>query len=102
MKLTDTVIELMFELSNIEGVQHFEGDATLLRNSLLKLFNTTDNPDAHEIIIDIMSEAGYPWFASIAKKNERVASDIPEVTVGPRIMSDTEFMDLLPANGRIH
>ena len=41
MKLTETVIELMFELSNIEGVKHFEGDATLLRNSLLKLFNTT-------------------------------------------------------------
>jgi len=102
MKLTDTVIELMFELSNIEGVQHFDGDTTLLRNSLLKLFNTTDNPDAHEIIIDIMSEAGYPWFANIAKNNEEAVSDISEVTVGTRIMSDSEFMDLLPANGRIH
>lgn len=104
MKLTETVIELMFELSNIEGVKHFEGDATLLRNSLLKLFNTTDNPDAHEIIIDIMSEAGYPWFASIAKRksNDRVTHDISEVVIGPRVMSDTEFMDLLPANGRIH
>ena len=107
MKLTETVIELMFELSNIEGVKHFEGDATLLRNSLLKLFKTTDNPDAHEIIIDIISEAGYPWFANIAqpKNNDRLVHDtsevVSELVVRPRVMSDSEFLDLLPANGRI-
>ncbi len=109
MKLTETVMELMFELSNIEGDIHSEylhGDGNLLRDNLLKLFNTTTNPASHDIIIDIMSEAGYPWFGKLARSHDQ---DIRAIAKMPaqnddlnRIMSDDDFMDLLPANGHIH
>ncbi len=108
MKLTETVIELMFELSNIEGDRHSQflhGDGNLLRNNLLKLFKATENPESHDIIIDIMSEAGYPWFGKLARSNReevRTVIEMPVQNDDSKIMSDDDFMDLLPANGRIH
>lgn len=109
MKLTESVIELMFELSTIEGDSHSEflhGDGTVLRNNLLKLFKATENPESHEIIIDIMSEAGYPWFGKLARSNNsdvRAVADMPAQNDDyDRIMSDDEFMELLPANGHLH
>ncbi len=109
MKLTQTVIELMFELSTIEGDQHSEfldGEGQILRNNLLELFQKTDNPESHDIIIDIMSEAGYPWFGKLARSQDdsiRAVANMPAQNDGTdRIMSDDEFMELLPANGRIH
>lgn len=109
MKLTEAVIELMFELSTIEGDKHSEflhGDGQILRNNLLKLFRTTENPESHEIIIDIMSEAGYPWFGKLARVKDRTTRTIADIPVEDdgvsRIMSDDEFMELLPANGHLH
>ncbi|GAA6137588.1 hypothetical protein NBRC116583_13350 [Arenicella sp. 4NH20-0111] len=107
MKLSETVIELMFELSNLEGEKHsgfLHGEGSILRNNLLKLFEVTDNPESQEIIIDIMSEAGYPWFNKLAKpKRDLAKQNSMESTVEtPRIMSDDDFMSLLPANGQLH
>ncbi|MBX2847201.1 MAG: hypothetical protein KTR16_02685 [Acidiferrobacterales bacterium] len=109
MKLTETVIELMFELSVIEGEKHSEyldGEGNALRNNLLKLFKKTDNPESHDIIIDIMSEAGYPWFGKLARSSttetESVADLVAKSNSEDRIMSDDEFMDIIPINGHIH
>ena len=108
MKLTETVIELMFELSNIEGDAHSEylhGDGNMLRNNLLKLFNTTENPESHEIIIDILSEAGYPWFGKLARSEDDTIQAVAGMSAqkdGHGIMSDDDFMELLPANGHLH
>jgi len=112
MKLNETVIELMFELSNLEGDEHshfLHGDGNLLRNNLLKLFKMTENPESHEIIIDIMSEAGYPWFGKLARSSDEHLLTVAELELpaqsesgAERIMSDDDFMDLLPANGHIH
>ncbi|MCH2190623.1 MAG: hypothetical protein MK188_06855 [Gammaproteobacteria bacterium] len=101
MKLTETVLELMFELSTIEGVNHFDGNEVDLRNKLLKLFNATRNRAAHDIIIEIMNEAGYPWFATIARAEE-FRSPSSWSLEHNKTMSDDEFMDLMPANGRFH
>jgi len=101
MKLTETVIELMFELSNIEGFKHFDSNEVDLRNNLLKLFNATNNPAAHDIIIEIMNEAGYPWFGTIARAEEMVTPASWSLEAN-KVMSDDEFMDLIPANGRLH
>lgn len=100
MKLSETVIELMFELSNLEGEKHskfLHGEGAILRNNLLKLFEVTENPESQDIIIDIMSEAGYPWFNKLARPS-RTLADVGE----PRIMSDDDFINLLPANGQLH
>ncbi len=107
MKLTEAVIELMFELSSIEGDKHSEflnGDGQILRNNLLKLFRATENPESHDIIIDIMSEAGYPWFGKLALVESENAHAIADMSVenDDRIMSDDELMELLPANGHLH
>lgn len=108
MKLTETVIELMFELSNIEGEKHSEflyGDGKILRNNLLKLFNKTENPESQDIIINILNEAGYPWFGKLAHNEShtiRAIVDQNALNDDVRIMTDDEFMELLPANGRLH
>lgn len=110
MKLTNNVIELMFELSSIEGVKnahYLNGEGVDLRNNLLKLFNDTSNPAAQDIIINIMDEAGYDWFGEIARSEEVFKSN--SVSTSERfyessneLMTEDEFMDLIPANGRIH
>ncbi len=108
MKLTETVIELMFELSNLEGeknAHYLDGDRYALRNNLIKLFKVTDNPVSHELIIDIMNEAGYPWFGKLArseKERVRAIATMPAQNDGQQLLSDDEFMDLLPINGQIH
>lgn len=109
MKLTETVIDLMFELSSIEGEEYSQllhGEGKILRNNLLRLFKVTENPTSHEIIIDIMSEAGYPWFGKLARSNREEVRAIADMASQNddvnKIMSDDDFMDLLPANGHIH
>ncbi len=109
MKLTETVIELMFELSSIEGEEYSQllhGEGKVLRNNLLKLFKVTENPASHDIIIDIMSEAGYPWFGKLARSNREEVRAVAAMEAQnddlTKIMTDDEFMDLLPANGHLH
>lgn len=108
MKLTQQVIELMFELSNIDGVdtsRYLDSQVEDLRSNLLSLFNTTENTEAHEIIINIFSEAGCPWFGTIARDQGFVYEELCNVSdalENGNLMSDDAFMELLPANGHIH
>ncbi len=108
MKLNETVMELIFELSVIEGVsngRYLDGEGTTLRNNLLKLFNSTSNPAAHNLIINIMNEAGYPWFERVAKPQSDIAASETSQSfdsAGGKTLSEDEFLELLPANGRIH
>ena len=109
MKLTQNVIELMFELSAIEGIDHnkyLRGQGDSLRKNLLSLFKNTENAEAHEIIINIFSEAGCPWFGTIARDNSFAYEELslePKVVLEEgKLMSDEAFIELLPANGHIH
>ncbi|MCH2190625.1 MAG: hypothetical protein MK188_06865 [Gammaproteobacteria bacterium] len=108
MKLTQQVIELMFELSSIDGIdsnKYLNSNGDQLRSNLLNLFNTTENTQAHEIIINIFSEAGCPWFGTIARGEGFAYEElvkVAEIQEEGKLMSDDAFMELLPANGRIH
>lgn len=109
MKLTETVIELMFELSDIEfphNAHYLCGDGAKLIDNLLTLFNETKNPATHEIIIDIMNEAGHPFLGhdeETIDENINAASNLISAYKCPdQLMSDDQFLDLLPANSYFH
>ncbi len=107
MKLTSTITDLLFDLSELEtpsNTQFLIGDGTVLRNNLLKLYRATKNNDSHELIIKIMSEAGYPWFAKLARSANRIMFDsAPEAANSDDyLMSEEEFLELIPANGHFH
>ncbi len=110
MKLTQNVLDLMFELSCIEGESHsmyLSDEGSGLRENLLELFQRTSNPESHEIIIDIMSEAGYPWFGSLFKMGDSYICDTEVASLvssnkRSQLMSDDDFMELIPANGHFH
>lgn len=113
MKLNARITDLLFNLSELEApsnVQFLLGEGTLLRNNLLKLYRATQNGDSHKLIIKIMAEAGYPWFAKLAQAPNsapvRSAGDKhPQSDTHAKteyLMSEDEFMELLPANGHFH
>ena len=51
-----------------------------------------------------MTEAGYPLFDRLATVGEHTLGDIPLKKTGNegKVMSDEDFLDLLPANGHFH
>lgn len=112
MKLTQTITSLLFGLSEVETAENAQlliGDGTNLRNNLLKLYRATENSESQALIIDIMSEAGYPWFAKLANANKtaehecvQLASSNDDYVMDDCIMSEEEFMELIPANGHFH
>ncbi len=109
MKLTETVIQLMFELSNVDGIDHsayLDGTGDALRSNLIKLYSDSDNANAHDLIVEIMEEAGYPWFRTMVRPAKAVVRsnsyNSTESISEDKLMSDNEFMDLLPINGHIH
>jgi len=107
MKLTTRITDLLFNLSDLEAssnAQFLIGDGPVLRDNLLRLYRATSNSDSHEIIIEIMSEAGYPWFAKLARSANKVLFDeAPKAAnVSEYRLSEEEFMELIPANGHFH
>ncbi len=109
MKLTRNVLNLMFELSNIEGESnsgYLCGEGSVLRNNLLELFKITTNPESHGIIIDIMSEAGYPWFGDLIEMGDCYIRDAAALSEsnesGFMPMNEDDFLELIPANGHFH
>lgn len=111
MKVTQNVLNLMFELSTIEGEGHARylcGEGAALRNNLLELYKLTKNPESHEIIIDIMSEAGYPWFGALVRMGDNYMFDTESLAAMNdasndfHIMSEDDFLELIPANGHFH
>lgn len=107
MKITPRITELLFDLSEIETSENgnfLTGDASELRNNLLRLYRVTDSHSSREAIISIMTEAGYPWFGHLAKASSEVVREISLKVAANEgeFMSDEDFLDLLPANGHFH
>lgn len=107
MKLTESITDLLFNLSELETPENNQfliGDGKLLRNNLLKLYRATDNKGSHDVIIQIMGEAGYPWFGKLAKAaNKSIAESSTIAASNDELMfSEEEFMELIPANGHFH
>jgi len=114
MKITPKITELLFDLSETENHDngaYLSGDLAGLRGDLLRLYRTTESHQSRETIISIMTEAGYPWFGRLADASEQSLRDIPLKEVaneelfslsGDRVMSDEDFLDLLPINGHFH
>lgn len=119
MKMNNEIVELMLDLNAIEGVENSHlliGEGRYLRNNLLKLYRSTENPRSHELIADIMTAAGYQWFAKLVNvsnvQNDSTAMQVQTVAKSHQtsqslssdhcLMSDDEFMELIPANGLFH
>lgn len=108
MKLTNKIIKLLLDLNTMEAADNkplLIGDGLFLRKNLLALYLRTDKPESHDLIIQIMAEGGYPWFGKIAKVacesviTEEVALADAELGF---VMSEDDFLELLPANGHFH
>jgi len=114
MKLTPKITELLLDLSEIEErdtYQYLTGDISDLRNKLLQLYRSTESDQSREKIISIMTEAGYPWFGKLAQASKQSLREIPLKDVANeeefsanegKLMSDEDFLDLLPINGHFH
>ena len=114
MKITSKITELLFDLSEIENgdnKSYLTGDSSGLRNNLLQLYRATQSDESREKIVSIMNEAGYPWFGRLADASSRSLRDITLKDVAneelftvseDRLMSDDDFLDLLPINGYFH
>ena len=107
MKLTKTITKLLFELSELESLKNTQlliGDGATLRNNLLKLYRLTDNQVSRQLIVSIMAEAGYPWLGKLASTSDRALFDgCPvEATNDDYLLSEEEFLELIPANGHFH
>jgi len=104
MKLTNTITDLMVDLSWIEtrgNTPSLFSAGNSLWHNLLNLYRSTSNTDSQVLIIKIMAVAGYPWFGKIARVTDRVrlaaAADSDECE-----MSEDDFLELIPANAHFH
>lgn len=111
MKLSTKTNELIFELGallNKEQQPYLMGEGIDLRRNLLLLYRCTSDSRKHELIVQIMAEGGYPWFAKLARKASRIlevdvkTDNLETNSEQDFLLSDDEFMDLLPANGHFH
>lgn len=107
MKLTKQITNLLFELSELESRENTQlliGDGSTLRNNLLKLHRLTSNQVSRKLIVDIMGEAGYPWLGKLASAPDHALFDgCPvEATNDDFLLSEEEFLELIPANGHFH
>jgi len=114
MKINSKVTELLCDLSEIESSENkhlLAAEAGDLRGNLLRLYRATDSDASKETITEIMTEAGYPWFAKLAGADNKTAKNTastvsaPSRTIEesqPNLLSDEDFLDLLPANSFFH
>lgn len=102
MKLTENITDLLLDLTELETPENTQlliGDGTNLRNNLLKLYRATENQSSHQVITQILSEAGYPWFDKLAKAGSDQGLDAVDAA---SLLSEDEFMQLVPPNGYFH
>ncbi|MFT4634338.1 MAG: hypothetical protein ACI854_000339 [Arenicella sp.] len=107
MKITPRITELLFHLREIETSEnshYLNGEIDELRNNLLQLYKASDSYSSREMIISIMTEAGYPWFGRLAKAHSDALREIPRQwpVNESQFMSEEDFLELLPANGHFH
>lgn len=110
MKRNNKITALLSELSGLEPVEHkqfLEGEGQLLRNNLLTLYSQTSNKESHDVIVDIMSEAGYSWFGKLASAARYSLDSVSQRKIADSdnndlFMSEDDFLELLPVNGHFH
>ncbi|RBP48359.1 hypothetical protein [Arenicella xantha] len=106
MKLTKKITDLLFVLSELESQENTQlliGDGATLRNNLLKLYRVTDNEFSRELIADIMAEAGYPWLGKLANAPDGALFESAVVATNDDfLLSEEEFLELIPVNGHFH
>ena len=107
MKITPRITELLFDLREIETSEnshYLNGEVDELRNNLLQLYRASDSYSSREMIISIMTEAGYPWFGRLAKtSSDELLETSRQWSVNEnQFMSEEDFLELLPANGHFH
>jgi len=112
MKLTRNTIRLVNQLRAVETTEHssllngeFINNRHGLRKNLLALYRRTDKKESRDLIIEIMAEGGYPWFARLAKGAGKVIQETSSAKQDDSfsyLMSEDEFMDLVPVNGHFH
>ena len=102
--LSSRAIELLFELRQLEtpsNMQLLAGDLDRINSKLLRLYRATDNVQSHELIADLLSEVGYPWFKCFVEGSRSKAND-SYVDAMPAVMSQDKFLNLKPANIQFH
>ena len=69
MKLTPRAMELLFELRQLESVENMQilaGDLDQMNCKLLRLYRMTKKPGSRELITELLTQVGYPWFRKFA------------------------------------
>ncbi|RBP49123.1 hypothetical protein [Arenicella xantha] len=121
MKVTDELTDLVVELGELES---FELAGMLINQNgvsvkgLLQLFNQTDNLRSKQVVREIFDEMGYGWFVELDEMTFRSAAGLKKIktkqTSGcdthivaraiseDEILSDQEFLELIPINQYFH
>lgn len=109
LKLTQQITNLLFELSELECREHTRyliGDGMTLRNNLIKLFRKTELESARDIIREILHEAGESWLdldkLPVAPNKTLFDAQAIAAQNDDFLLSDEEFLELIPANGHFH
>ena len=100
MKFSTEVNELLVELYAIESIDHsvlLEDGLDYLCHNLIEIYTRTENPKSHDLIAKIIDKSGYSQFSQELIESQK---NTVESEVG--LLSDTDFMNLVPINGYFH
>ena len=119
VKLTPRAMELLFELRQLESVENMQilaGDLDQMNCKLLRLYRMTKKPGSRELITELLTQVGYPWFRKFAahRSNDNDLNDndpkaslsdsaklISKASVLPAMFNvacKQSFLDLVPQN----
>ena len=121
MKVTNELTELVVELGELESFERaglvFDSQGVSVRE-LLQLFNETENPRSKQVVREIFDEVGYGWFIELDEMTFRSAAGLKAIKSGQnsgcdkhvvatmiaadKLMSDDDFLDLMPASSHFH
>jgi len=114
MKFNSKVAELLCDLSDIETPENSQllaEQGNDLTSNLLELYRVTDNSSSKLTINAIMAEAGYPTLddldseQSISTLQHSAIINAPSTSLTQTehgLLSEDDFLDLLPANCYFH
>ncbi len=108
MKITESISDLVIELSELEtpsSAKKVLGSNGLSLKHLIDIYSESDNRRSREVVLEIIDEVGGAWgpqLSDSAQAAEEADALNKNAANGYTQLSEDDFMDLLPVNCYMH
>jgi len=108
MKITENISDLVLELTELEtpdSTKRVFSEGGLSLQSLMEIYSETDSNRSRQVVLEIIDEVGSGWGTQLddaSQYTQEAQALAKNVETGYTLLSEDDFMDLLPANCYFH